>query len=278
MNRILVSVFNDENSAYEGLSALKDLHARGDITLYASAFVAKDATGVAEMLDVSDRTPPGVPVGIVAGSLAGVIAGPAAMVAGGIIGSLGGLLYDLFHLGIDLQLVDDVEAALEPGTVALVADLDEARIAPVETRLAGLGAVSFRRTPAVWLGEQLNREVELTSAEFARLRAERDEAEEDMRAPIQQSIDNQVATLERLGRRIDERLDQSRKEFEGRVATLRSQRQKASEHRKADIDARIAELKADYEAREVRLALASQRAEEVEEMRDAEWLRAARFV
>jgi hypothetical protein len=34
---MLVAVFDNENKAFEGLGALKDLHKKGDITLYATA-------------------------------------------------------------------------------------------------------------------------------------------------------------------------------------------------------------------------------------------------
>jgi hypothetical protein len=37
MNKTLVAVFNTEPAADEGLSALKELHKNGDLTLYATA-------------------------------------------------------------------------------------------------------------------------------------------------------------------------------------------------------------------------------------------------
>jgi uncharacterized membrane protein len=45
MNKILVAVFNGEAAAFQGLSALKDLHRDGDITLYSSAVIVKDKSG-----------------------------------------------------------------------------------------------------------------------------------------------------------------------------------------------------------------------------------------
>ena len=41
MNKILVAVFDTETAAYEGLSALKELNASGDITLNATAVIAR---------------------------------------------------------------------------------------------------------------------------------------------------------------------------------------------------------------------------------------------
>jgi hypothetical protein len=45
MNKMLIAIFDREAAAFEGLSALKDLHRNGDISLYSSAVIAKDSTG-----------------------------------------------------------------------------------------------------------------------------------------------------------------------------------------------------------------------------------------
>ena len=50
MNKILVAVFDTETAAYEGLSALKELNASGDITLNATAVIAKSADGTLGLL------------------------------------------------------------------------------------------------------------------------------------------------------------------------------------------------------------------------------------
>ena len=49
MNKMLIAVFDSDAAAFEGLNALKDLHKNGDITLYASAVIAKDKTGKIEV-------------------------------------------------------------------------------------------------------------------------------------------------------------------------------------------------------------------------------------
>jgi hypothetical protein len=40
MDKMLIAVFDNESAAFQGLSALKDLHKNGDVTLYASAVIA----------------------------------------------------------------------------------------------------------------------------------------------------------------------------------------------------------------------------------------------
>ena len=42
MNRMIVTVFDNEKSAYEALTAIKLLHTEGSLTLHAAAVIAKD--------------------------------------------------------------------------------------------------------------------------------------------------------------------------------------------------------------------------------------------
>ena len=75
-NKILVSVFDSEVMAFEGLTALKDLHRDGDITLYASTVIAKDPSGTVSIRQTADRGPIGTLVGVVTGGLVGLSAAP----------------------------------------------------------------------------------------------------------------------------------------------------------------------------------------------------------
>ena len=56
---MLVAVFDNENKAFEGLSSLKDLHKKGDITLYATAVVSKSEKGELRLDTAADQGPVG---------------------------------------------------------------------------------------------------------------------------------------------------------------------------------------------------------------------------
>ena len=64
MNKMLVAVFDREAAAFEGLTALKDLHRDGDISLYSSAVIAKDKNGKVEAKQAADAGPVGTAVGL----------------------------------------------------------------------------------------------------------------------------------------------------------------------------------------------------------------------
>jgi uncharacterized membrane protein len=253
MNKILISVFDTEQAAFEGISALKDLHQDGDITMYASAVIAKDAQGQVAVRQAADRGPIGTLVGVVTGSLVGLLGGPVGMAVGAYVGGTGGILYDLFNAGFGVDMVDEVGAALTPGKAAIVADIDESWVTPVETRLGAMGGTTFRRLPGEVLDEQMVREAEASKAELEQLQAELRESSDETKATVRAAIEAQQRKLEALVTRIDLAVDKQKAELDAKLTTLRAQWDKARGQQKERIDARIAEIKAAHEARTAKL-------------------------
>ena len=253
MNKILVAVFDTETGAFEGLSALKDLHSEGDITLYASSVVAKDASGEVTVQQAADPGPLGTLVGIVGGGLVGLIGGPAGALVGAWLGGTGGLIYDLFTVGVDVDFMDQVSGSLAPGKVAVVADVDESWITPVDTRLGALGATTFRRYPNEVLDEQLLREAEAAEADMEQLDAEFARSTGEAKAAIRAEMAQQHAKIQAIADRIDTALKKDKAELDARLAKLQGQLQAARTEQKERITARIDEAKANHTARQEKL-------------------------
>jgi uncharacterized membrane protein len=262
MNKILISVFETQTSAFEGLTALKDLHRNGDITLYASTVITKDAQGWVSVPESHDRGPVGTLVGLTAGGLLGLLGGPVGVAVGASVGGLGGLVFDMAGAGISNDFVVEVTNALTPGRTAVVADIDETWVTPVDTRLGALGATIFRRYPGDVMDEELVREAQQASADLDHLRDELRQSTGAARASVEAAIARQRDKLQAIAARVDSALQQQRSAFEARLATLRAQRQQASEQQRKRIDARIDELKADHEARRARLEEAGRMAKQ----------------
>jgi uncharacterized membrane protein len=252
-NKILVSVFDSEHMAFEGLTALKDLHKDGDITLYGSTVITKDPSGTVSVRQEADSGPIGTLVGIVTGGLVGLLGGPAGVAVGAYIGGIGGLTYDLFKAGVSIDFVDEISVSLTPGKSAVIADIDETWVTPIDTRLGGLGGTTFRRLPGEVADAELTRETDAARQELEQLQAELREASGEAKANVEKAIDAQRRKLEALVDRVDTTLDQAKAEFEARLATLREQQGKARESQRQRIDARIDELKASHEARKAKL-------------------------
>jgi uncharacterized membrane protein len=270
MNKILVSVFDSQTAAFEGLTALKELHREGEITLYASSVVSKDDNGKATIQQQADRGPVGAVTGLVGGALVGLIAGPAGAAVGAYVGGVGGLMFDVFTAGFNLDFVDDVTLALKPGTTAVIADVDETWVTPVDTRLGALGATTLRREPGDVMDEKLARDTDNARAALDELNAEVRQAASDRRAAIEASIATQRAKVQGLVDQIDKTLDDDKAQLESRLAILEAQRKAAAENQRERISARGAELKARNETRRQRLAEARSLAKQsIEKTREA---------
>jgi uncharacterized membrane protein len=270
VNKILISTFGTEQSAFEGLAALKDLHADGDITLYASSVIAKDPQGTVSVRQAADSGPVGTLVGMVTGGLIGLLGGPAGVAVGAYVGGFGGLMYDLINAGLSGDVVDDIAASLAPGKVAVVADIDETWVTPVDARLGAIGGTTFRQYPGEVVDDQLTRDAETASKELEQLDAELRETSGEARANVEAAIAQQRAKLDALVARIEKRLADRKAEFEAKLGTLRAQHERAREQQREHIDARMEELKTSYEVRKEKLEDARRLAKEsAEKTREA---------
>jgi uncharacterized membrane protein len=252
-NKILVSVFDSEKMAFEGLTVLQDLHRDGDITLYASTVIAKDPSGNVEVRQTADKGPIGTLAGVVTGGLVGLLAGPVGVAVGAYVGGFGGLMYDLFTAGVGIDFVDEVSASLTPGKAAVVADIDEMWVTPIDTRLGELGGTTFRRLHGEVIDAELIRETESARMELEQLRAELRETSGEAKAHVEGAINAQRQKLEALVDRVDKTLTEQKAGLEAKVATLRAQRAAARERQRERIDARIQELKTSYATRQAKL-------------------------
>ena len=253
MNKILVAVFNTEPAAYQGLSALKDLHKDGDITLYSTAVIVKDASGTATVKQAADEGPVGATLGMLTGSLLGLLAGPVGVAVGASTGGLAGLVFDLARTGIGADFLDEVSKALTPGKAAVLAEVQETWVTPVDTRLGKLGGLVFRRLRSEAVEDQLTRESAAFDAELKQLKEELAQASADGKAAVQNEIQDVRQKLEAMQAQAEAKQKQAKSEMNAKVDAMRDQMKQASDRRKAQIEKRIAEVKADYEARSAKL-------------------------
>jgi len=59
MDKMLIAVFDGDAAAFDGLTALRDLHRDGDITLYGWALIVKDKTGKISVRQAPEAPPSG---------------------------------------------------------------------------------------------------------------------------------------------------------------------------------------------------------------------------
>lgn len=253
MNKMLVAVFDTEANAFEGLSALKDLHRDGDITLYASAVIVKDTTGKIGLRQAADDGPVGTALGLLTGAVIGILGGPAGLAIGATIGGFTGFLFDLDKSGINATFLDEVSKALTAGKAAVLAEVEESWTTPVDARMHAHGGIVFRRLRSEVVEDQLVRESAAFDADLKALEDDLEKAIAEDRAAIQKDIEQVKKQIKANQEQAKARLDQAKAEMEARVKALEAQAKGASDRAKARIQKRIAEIKADYEARSKKL-------------------------
>jgi uncharacterized membrane protein len=144
MDRMLVVVFDNESKAYEGKRALQQLDSEGSISVYAYTVLAKNADGTATVKQGDDVGPMGTLLGGFFGTLIGVLGGPAGIAVGAAVGMAAGSTVDLKNARVGSDFIDDVQRALSPNKVALIAEIEEEWTTPVDTRMEAIGGTVFR--------------------------------------------------------------------------------------------------------------------------------------
>lgn len=247
MEKMLVVVFDEESKAYEASRALKQLDAEGSITIHAESVIKKNADGTVTVKQSDDDFPIRTVGGTAIGSLIGLLEGPVGLGIGAAAGLAAGVLGDLHLAGVNAEFLDDVGAALTPGKCAVIADISEEWVTPLDTRMEALGGVAFRTPRKTAVDEQRARDVAMLRAEIDQLKAEHAKARADRKAKLQAKIDDLNAKLEAKLAEAKQRSEQMKSETEAKVKDLQKKVAKAQGEVKATLNARAKEIQEDYQ-------------------------------
>ncbi len=253
MEKMLVVVFDNEASTYEGSRALNQLDAEGSITIHAEAVIKKDVNGKISVMQAGDDFPVRTVGGTAIGSLIGLLGGPIGLGIGAVAGALAGSIGDLYVAGVNADFLDDASAALTLGRCAVVADVSEEWVTPVDSRMEAVGGVVFRSLKTTVEDDQRARDVAELKEEIAELRAEHAQARAERKAKLQARIDALNAKLQEKLDQAKQRSEQIKGETEAKVQALQKRAAKAQGDAKKAIDTRIAQIRGEYEERSRRL-------------------------
>jgi uncharacterized membrane protein len=262
MDTFIAVVFDNDQAAFKGADALRDLHQDGDVLVYSAAVIGKDADGNVSIKKAVAEGPIGTAFGALVGSMVGVLAGPAGMVVGGLTGGTFGMFRDLFEAGIDADTLEKVSMELSPGKSAVVAGIDEAWTTPLDVKMESLGGTVFRKARIDVIDEQIERDIEASDAEMRALEEEWNEADEAARAAIRAKIDGAKKYLSEATERATQRLEKLDSEFDARQKALDEQIANAVGQAKAKFEKRKGELQEELETRSEKLNQATKLAGE----------------
>jgi uncharacterized membrane protein len=249
MDKVVAVVFNDENQAYEGLRAFRDLHRDGSITLYSDAVVAKDAGGQLSVREGGEGAD-GTFFGLLTGSLIGILGGPIGLAVGASTGTMIGAAFDLTRAGIAGDFLDEVSEYLLPGKTAVIAELDEEWQAPIDTRMEALGGHVFRRNRIAVEDAYYDKQIAADREELAALEAELKNASAERKARLEARIEDTRHKLQDKRDELKARIESITREGEAKIESLQQQQLTAArDEQKQRLEKRLAEIRADYRQR-----------------------------
>lgn len=146
MDKVLVVSFSDKKAAFAGVAALHELNGQGAIRLDRLIVITKDSAGVLSTESTEDdfAPPSRTLAGSAVGSLIGLLGGLPGFAVGAGLGALIGLVGDLRTQHFDSDFVNGIATALVPGAHAVIAEVHEESVKPVDARMQALGGVTFR--------------------------------------------------------------------------------------------------------------------------------------
>jgi uncharacterized membrane protein len=249
MNKMLVVVFANEPAADAGLQALRGLHAEGDITLYAAGVMARDAEGIVSVKKSMDQGPVGTVTGLAVGSLIGLLGGPVGVAVGAATGTAVGAVRDFWMAGVGLDFVEEAEKHLQPGKVALVAEIEEEWVTPVDAALEAIGGRIFRRARVEVAEAQFDHDIAAFRSEIKELESEVAHASGAASAKLQAKLAAAKNSLDGAAHRAKQRVDTLKQEAESKAESLKLQLSQAKGDVKARIGDRMKRVKSAYHAR-----------------------------
>jgi uncharacterized membrane protein len=148
-NNVIVVSFEDDPSAYEAMTKLKELDNQHQLDLRAAAIIVRHEDGQLEIKDeVADAGISGTASGGILGLLIGVLFGPFGVLIGGATGLLIGSLFDLDDDDDTESVLADISRYARAGHSTLLAEVSEPSSEVIDTAMSQLGGEVLRRPSA----------------------------------------------------------------------------------------------------------------------------------
>ena len=253
MERMSVVVFDNETKAYEASRALSQLDAEGSVAIHAESVISKKPDGAVTVKQADGDFPIRTLAGTAIGSLIGLLGGPVGVAVGAGAGAMAGGFGDLYVAGVDADFLDEVSTILTPGKYAVVADISEEWVTPLDTRMEALNGVVFRTTRSAFEQEQSAREEAVLRADIGQMKAEHARASADRKAKIQSKIDQLNAKLQKKLDQATQRSEHMKLETEAKVDALKKKAANSQGDIKATMEKRMQEVREQYNQAVARL-------------------------
>ncbi len=272
MRKFAVIAFSDEDRTYQGLDALEELHAEGSLRVHGAEVIQRGADGAVSVLRPDDRAGLGAGLAALVGGLVGAIGGPVSLAVGLGVGAAAGGTRDLARAGVTRAFVTEIERTLAPGTLAVVSDLSEEWLVPLDTRMEALGAKVVREDRRTFEADLFDEHVTVPGraafdelkADLAALKERRAgaKAEELLDKLLTDGVEEERWRLETVAAAADDLLAHARRELDARMDALLARASQTTPELRERVRDRITALRAELAEREQKLRRAQELARE----------------
>ncbi len=188
MTNLIVISFKKEAQAIEASHKLVELESSGNITVYEKVIVKKDSNGQAVALQSETTDGLRTLSGMALGTLVGAFVGPVGLLVGMVAGTLTGAVLESNYFNFSEDFESKVMDRIQPGVVAIIAEIYEDDPAFVDNALTPLGATIFRSNVDYVHDEYVNDQVEEIDEKIAAERERIKSAAASEKSKIQQKI------------------------------------------------------------------------------------------
>ena len=144
---VIAASFSEDANAYQALSRLKELDAKGEVGVRGAAVVVRGEDGKIEAKDqIGGESVEGTVGGGLVGLLIGVLGGPIGVIVGGATGVLVGSLFDEDDTDETESALADISKSIRVGSTGLLADVSEESPVAIDAVMANLGGTVLRRS------------------------------------------------------------------------------------------------------------------------------------
>jgi uncharacterized membrane protein len=239
MTNLIVASFANEVQAISGSHKLAKLESVGDITIYEKVMIRKEPKGDVTVLQENTSNGLRAISGTALGSLIGVLVGPVGLLVGTITGTLASAAFESGHFDFSEDIVAKVKDCLQPGMVAIIAEVYEQGPAFLDNGLEPLGATIYRSNVDDVYDKYLDEQIHEINDKIAAQRKKLKSAITTEKSKIQQKIEQ---SKEKRRHRLAE-LEQKQKKNIAKIKTSLTEEKKSRLKDKIyRHQARIAEL------------------------------------
>ncbi|MBK9571893.1 MAG: DUF1269 domain-containing protein [Rhodoferax sp.] len=155
-----------------------------------------------------------------------------------------------------LDFIEEANQHLQPGKVALVAEIEEEWVIPVDSALEAVGGQVLRRTRTEVEEAQFDHDIAAFKSEIKELESEASHASGVAKTKLQAKLAAAKASLDSAVRRAQQRVDTLKQEADSKAEALKLQLSLAKADVKDRIEDRMKRVKSAHHVRSAKLSQA----------------------